>query len=433
MRLFFALILALFAVRAEAATPAPGQDLIYTVKAGDTLIGMAERGMKQWSDHRIVQRINRVADPRKLQIGSTLRVPRRLLRLEPIDARVAAFRGAAQVNGGTARVGMAVAEGTKLSTGTNGFLAIELADGTSLTLPSRARIDVSTLHRIALTGDVVKRFMLVNGRTETQVTPVQRGSTFEIHTPVSVAAVRGTRFRVSVDDENAGSGTGVLEGQVAVTAGEALVEVPAGQGVAVSAQGLGSAVPLLPRPALLDPERLQDSDLVTFAVEPVAGAEFYRAQLATDAGFIDVFAEIESQTPQLSAEGVPNDSLFARFTAISAAGLEGIPANHTFERRLNTITGEVGEAETCPAGRCLRFRWRTGGEGERRFRFQIARSPDGTPVIDRTELTGSELVITDLEPGTYFWRVESAILLDGGRRQSRWMEQQELQVAPVSR
>jgi hypothetical protein len=433
MRLFLAAILALVAVPAGAATPVPTTDLIYTVKRGDTLIGIAERGLKRWGDYAVVQRLNRVANPRKIPVGTKLRVPRTLLRLEAVDARVTAFRGAAEVDGGGARIGMAVPEGSKLSTGTNGFLAIELADGSSLTLPSRARIEVAALHRVVLTGDVVKRFVLVNGRTEAKVIPAQPGNSFEIETPVSVAAVRGTRFRVSVNEEQTGSGTGVLEGLVGVANDGALVELPAGQGVGASKEGLRAPVALLPRPSLLNAERVQDDDLVTFAVEPVAGAEWYRAQLATDAGFIDVFAESESLTPQLSAEGVPNGSLFARFTAISPDGLEGIPSNHTFERRLNTIRGEAGEADTCPARRCLRFRWAAGGEGERRFRFQIAQTADGTPLIDRTELTVDEIIITDLPAGTYFWRVESALLLDGGRRQSRWMDHQELQVAPVKR
>lgn len=432
MRLLLAVLLALLGAQAARAQSAPPPDLTYTVRAGDTLIGLAQRGLKQPSDYITVQRLNRVANPRALRIGSTLQVPRRLLRTEPVDARVTAFRGTAQVDGGVARVGMPVVEGATLSTGANAFLAIELADGSVLTLPSRARLNVAALHRIVLTGDVVKRFLLVSGRTETQVTPRERGSTFEIETPVSVAAVRGTHFRVSLGEGSDSAGTGVLEGNVAVAAQEGQVDVPAGQGVTASGEGVGTPVPLLPKPAMVDEGRLQDDELVTFAVEPVAGAALYRAQLATDAGFIDVFAESESASPRFSVPDVPNGSFFVRFTAIASAGLEGLPANHTFERRLNTITAEAGEPEQCPADRCLRFRWRTGGEGERRFRFQIARSPDGVPIIDRTELTGSEIVLTDLPAGTYFWRVESA-LLDGDRRLSKWMDHQELRVAPASR
>ena len=432
IRFLLILMLALMGASASAQRPAQPDHITYTVKAGDTLIGLAQRGFRRQADYVVAQRLNGVRNPRVLRIGSTLRLPRRILRVEPIGARVIAFRGAAQVSGAAAQVDMEVREGAVLSTGANAFLAIELADGSVLTLPSRSRMNVAGLHRIVLTGDEVKRFVLANGRTETEVAPLKRGSTFEIETPISVAAVRGTRFRVSLGEAEDSSGTGVLEGNVAVATGESAVDVPAGQGVTASDEGLGAPVPLLPKPELLDPDRLQDEELVTFAVEPVQGAALYRAQLATDAGFIDVFAEVESQTPGLSVPEVPNGSFFVRLTAISSAGLEGLPGAYTFERRLNTITAEVGEPDDCPAGRCLRFRWRASGEGERRFRFQIARSPDGVPIVDRTGMTGSEIVITDLPGATYYWRVEST-LIDGEERQSKWMDWQELRVAPASR
>lgn len=417
-----------------SAAPPPARDYIeYTVKSGDTLIGLAQRGFKRPNDYRLAQRTNRVANPRRLRVGSTLRLPLSLLRTEPVGAQVIAFRGAAQVNGATARVGMAIAEGAVLTTGANAFLSVELADGSTLTLPSRSRMSVAGLHRIVLTGNVIKRFLLTGGRTETQVEPVERGGAFEIATPLSVAAVRGTRFRVSLGEDGDSSGTSVLEGNVGVASDEEEVEVPAGEGVTASDGGVGEPQPLLPRPTLLDPDRLQDEDLVTFAVTPVEGATLYRAQMAADIGFIDIFAEQDSDDPQFAFEGIPNGSHYARFTALSRDGIEGFPsATNTVERRLNTITAEVNEPDDCPAERCLRFRWRAGGEGERRFRFQLAESPGGVPIIDRMEMTGDELVVTDLPPGTYYWRVESG-LINGERRQSKWMDYQELRVAPLSR
>lgn len=431
-RLLILLAVALLGAPLSAAPPPPPDHIEYTVKPGDTLIGLAQRGFKRPNDYRVAQRVNRVANPRALRVGSTLRLPVRLLRTQPIGARVAAFRGAAQVNGAIARVGLEIAEGAVLTTGANAFLSVELADGSLLTLPSRSRMSVAGLHRIVLTGTAVKRFVLTSGRTETQVEPVERGGTFEIATPISVAAVRGTRFRVSLGEEGDSSGTGVLEGNVEVASGEEATEVPAGQGVTASDEGVGEPQPLLPRPTMLEPDRLQDEDLVTFAVSPVDGAALYRAQLATDAGFVDIFAEQDSNDPLFAFEGVPNGSFFVRFTAVSREGIEGFPDVSTFERRLNTITAEVNEPDDCPAERCLRFRWRVGGEGERRFRFQIAESPGGVPIIDRMEMTGNEIVITDLPAGTYYWRVESS-LIDGERRRSKWMDYQELRVAPLSR
>lgn len=415
---------------APSAAVAANDDVLYTVRKGDTLIGLAKRGFKREGDYRTAQRLNRVANPRALRPGSVLRLPIGLLRTQPIGARIVAFRGGAAVNGAPARIGLNVSEGMELRTDPNAFMALELADGSLLTLPSRSRIRITDLHRVVLTGSVVKRFMLTSGRSETEATPIKRGDSFEVRTPVSVSAVRGTRFRVSLVEGTDGASTSVLEGNVAVAGGAQSVAVPAGKGVLASEQGPGAPVPLLPKPTLRDPDRLQDEELVTFRTETMPEAVRYRVQLSTDAGFVDTFAEGDSADPEVSFPGVPNGSFFARATVLSKEGIEGFPVVQAFERKQNNITAEAGEIDDCPAGRCLRFRWRVGGEGERRYRFQIAASPDGVPIVDQSEMTGSEIVLTDLPGGTYYWRVESS-LIEGGKRQSKWSDQQELRVAPA--
>lgn len=433
MRLFLIAGLIVSSTAAVAAPPPRSDELVYTVRRGDTLIDLAKRGFRRQVDYLVAQRHNRIANPRALQPGSALRIPFRILKTQPIGAKVVAFRGAALVAGAKPRVGTPVREGAVLQTGADAFLAIELADGSLLTLPSRSRMKVSSLHRIVLTGDVVKRFELIDGRTETEVQKAKSpGDRFEIQTPVSVAAVRGTKFRVTFGDDASIAGASVLEGAVSVAAGNRSVEVPQGKGLVASAAGPGEPVALLPKPLLENPDKLQDEELVTFAVQPVAGARSYRLQLAADAGFIETFAEAENPGTKLAFSGIPNGSFFARVTAISPEEIEGFPSTYSFERRRNDVKAEVDEAESCPARRCLRFRWRAGGEGERRFRFQLAARPGGMPIIDEPEMAKSEIVITDLPGGTYYWRIEST-LIEAGRRQSKWTDYQELRVAKLKR
>lgn len=429
----FLLIAGLMVSVPAGAEPSRSDEIVYVVKRGDTLIDLANRGFRRQVDYLVAQRRNKIANPRRLQPGSSLHIPVRILRTQPIGAKVVAFRGAALVAGSKPQVGTTIREGAVLQTGSDAFLAIELADGSLVTLPSRSRVKVTGLHRIILTGDTVKRFDLIEGRTETEVQKAKKpGDRFEIRTPVSVAAVRGTKFRVTYGDENATAGAGVLEGAVAVTAAAKSVDLPEGQGLVASASGPGDPVPLLPKPALENPDRLQDDELVSFTAAPVAGASVYRIQLAADAGFIETFAEAEAPTPALTFAGIPNGSFFARVSAISPQGIEGFASDYSFERRQNNVKAEVGEADTCPTKRCLRFRWRAGGEGERRFRFQLASRPGGIPIIDEPEMAGSEIVITDLPGGTYYWRVESS-LIEAGKRHSKWTDYQELRVAPIRR
>lgn len=437
--------IALFLIATSAmsgAAPRPAapaaDDFLYVVKPGDTLVGIAARGFRRPGDYLIAQRYNRLRNDRRMAVGSTLRLPRAILRTEAISARVIAFRGAAtiRVAGGEpapVKVGMTIPEGAILATGANAFLSIEIADGSLVTLPSRSRMAVGALHRVALTGAQNKRFDLQAGRSEAAVEPVDRnGGQFEIRTPVSVAAVRGTEFRMTYDEASASAGTSVVGGRVAVAAGANEVSVPAGEGVVAYAGGAGVPVALLAAPTLADPDLLQDAEVVTLAITPVVGAKAYRAQVATDAGFVDIIAEGEAAGPVVTIADVPNGSLFARVSALSPAGLEGLAKSYSVERRQNNITAETGAPDDCPATRCMRFRWRAGGEGNRRFRFQIASAKDGVPIVDLPELTGTQVVLTDLPGGSYYWRVESS-LIDQGKRQSKWMEHQELRVAPAQR
>lgn len=165
MRCFLIVGLIMTATAAGAAPPPRSDDFVYTVRRGDTLIDLAKRGFRRQVDYLVAQRHNRITNPRALQPGSALRIPVRILKTQPIDAKVIAFRGAALVAGAKPRVGTPVREGAVLQTGPDAFLAIELADGSLLTLPSRSRMKVAGLHRIVLTGDVVKRFELIEGRT----------------------------------------------------------------------------------------------------------------------------------------------------------------------------------------------------------------------------------------------------------------------------
>ncbi|MCB2076220.1 MAG: FecR domain-containing protein [Novosphingobium sp.] len=408
-------------------------DLPYRVVRGDTLDGIARRGLKRLQDYREVQRRNGIRNPDAIRAGTILRIPRHLLRVEPVSAKVVALRGNVTIDGRRAGLDQAVKPGGTVSAGTASFLTMELADGSVLTVPSGSRMEIVSLGRILLTGAVEKRFLLRTGRVETRVRPLQReNDRFEIQTPVSVASVRGTRYRVTYRDSSGVAGASVLEGAVVVAADRQELVLDAGKGITVDKQAMRAPENLLPAPRMSDADALQDAALVGFHLGEVPGAALYRVQMATDAGFIDLFAEEESTTPDITFENIPDGSFFARFTAISEGGIEGKSTSFAVERRRNDLTASVEEAPDCPARRCLLFRWRSNGNGDRQYRFQLLPEPDGVPVLDEAGMSDTEIVVTDLPPGVYYWRVESR----GGVGETafaRWSQYEELHVAPLTR
>ncbi len=412
------------------------ETLDYVVRPGDTLIDLASAYMNRPLDYRRVQRENRVANPRRLSIGRTLALPVDLLRADPDEARIAGFRGAVSLNqdgvSGTPTSGQIVRESAVLSTGANAFVRLALSDGSHVVVPSNSRVRVSRLRRYAINGAVDHALTVETGRAESRVTPRTRPGGFAIRTPVSVSAVRGTDFRVSFDEASERSATEVLEGAVAVASGENEALAAADQGVSAAA-GAVRLLPLLPAPALARPDAPQTQPQVVFEVQPLPGAERYRGRIAQDAGMIESFAEADSAPGGPLAFGdMEEGAYFLRLTALSPEGLEGKATTYSFIRARNGVGGLASAMDQRDRRRFYRFRWEAEGVGEASFRFQLWREAedggvDGPLLIDQPGLTDEAFTLSDLPPGVYSWRVQSA-RHRFGRLLEAWSEPQQLHI-----
>lgn len=412
------------------------ETLDYVVRPGDTLIDLASAYMNRPLDYRRVQRENRVANPRRLSIGRTLALPVDLLRADPDEARIAGFRGAVSLNqdgvSGPPTSGQIVRESAVLSTGANAFVRLALSDGSHVVVPSNSRVRVSRLRRYAINGAVDHALTVETGRAESRVTPRTRPGGFAIRTPVSVSAVRGTDFRVSFDEASERSATEVLEGAVAVASGEDEALAAADQGVSAAA-GAVRLLPLLPAPALARPDAPQTQPQVVFEIQPLPGAERYRGRIAQDAGMIESFAEADSAPGGPLAFGdMEEGAYFLRLTALSPEGLEGKATTYSFIRARNGVGGLASAMDQRDRRRFYRFRWEAEGVGEASFRFQLWREAEdggvnGPLLIDQPGLTDEAFTLSDLPPGVYSWRVQSA-RHRFGRLLEAWSDPQQLHI-----
>jgi len=411
----------------SAATRFDGEPPIsYVVRKGDNLYNLARFYMLRLGDYRIVQKLNQVRNPYRLPIGKTLIIPRSLLKSDGLVARVVAFRGAVTIDGKAIGLGTVVGEGGQIRTGLNASISMALADGSTVTLPSQSLIRVERLRRVQLTNELDRLFRLVSGRSETRVTPRTNGrDRFEIRTPISVAAVRGTDFRVSLLDEGRTSTAEVLEGKVDFTGVGTEVMLDPGTGARFAADGAVGPVPLLAPPNILHAARIQAEVELAFDIVPLPGAIGYRVQIAKDAGFLDILQEGVFARPQVSLPAPTNGDYFVRVTGIDANRIEGEPYVLAFERHLNAVRGEMAPLH----GHDYLFKWQNMGAGEHLFRFFLARvdAPD-RPVIDEPALTRKSLVVTNLLPGDYVWRVQASEVSDG-RRYANWSRPQTFTVA----
>ncbi|GGE19093.1 peptidoglycan-binding protein LysM [Polymorphobacter glacialis] len=395
---------------ATAKAPPPA---VHVVAAGETLIGLGERVLARARDWRVVARVNRVGDPRRLPVGKMLVIPDRLLRREAQVANVVAFSGNVGLEpGGPTRLGAQIGAGGRITTGANSFVTLGLADGSRVTLPSQSVVRIETLDRLALGGRLERRFVVEQGRSDFGVSPRQNaGDRFLVKTPVAVAAVRGTEFRVK--HIGAISVISVVEGNVAsrphALAGE--TSVPAGS-AAVHDAGSARTKALLPAPALLRPGKVQDDAELVFAVH---GAGVRRlVQLARDAGFVDLFAETETNDGEVRFAGIANGTIYVRVTAVDAEGVEGLPSSYEVERFLSGVDAEAGEVPGKP--RRTLFRWQPTGSGTRSYDFVLARDAALTDrIVDAPGLAGTEIGLTALPPGVWYWRI-TVTAIEGGKR-----------------
>ncbi|AVP57112.1 FecR family protein [Pulveribacter suum] len=414
----------LLAVAAPAAAQ-PGGAIEHAVQAGDTLQALAAHYL---GDGRLwpgLQQENRVADPRRLQPGSVLRIPLHLL--PPGSAEVAFVHGDAHVQlpGGPPRApqpGQALAEGARVQAGADSFITVRLADGTLVRVQADSQVQIEQLRRRGRAGDAQSVLQLERGSVEPSVPPQppQGQRRFEIRTPTASTAVRGTRFVVALAPDGR-TLAAVTEGSLDVAAhraGAGARRLEQGHGLVVSAAGaVGAPTPLLPAPDLAElPATLEDADFLTLALPPVPGAVAYQVQVARDAQSAAVVRSATAAGPQVRLPAVADGEYYLTVRAIDAAGLPGQQAQHTIRVKAHPVAplaqAPLDGATLARAQGTLRC---TAVQGATRYRIQVAGGAGfAAPLLDETRAGECALPLPALPAGSYRWRAASVRALASG-------------------
>lgn len=423
---------------AQAQSPAPTHRidatapayLTYTTHNGDTLYEIASRYLTDPADWTLLSRLNHVPAPRRMRAGIALLLPAAKLKQDPQSARVIATSGPVDhAFGKNAYVPLTQAttlgEGDRLRTGPNGFVTLELSDGSHVTVAHDAELEIARLRRTTLTGAGDRILNLRHGEVQSEVKhAIRPDDRFQIRSPSVVAGVRGTRFTVAYDGDAQSTRVEVIDGAVGVDRstldsqhGVSTAPLP-GVPLQASAQlinarfgsvtrtgaAVGQPVELLPPPALVKPGRVQDGETVAFDLVPSAQAVAYRVQIARDADQLDLIRDLRVSAPHAEVGALPDGTYFVRIAATDSHGLDGLPHVYAFERRQ---FGLSASAAPLAGSRDYEFRWLVSrADVQTRFRFVLGTTADlRHPLIDRTDLAGGQLIVSDLPPGVYYWTV----------------------------
>ncbi|NNF93189.1 MAG: LysM peptidoglycan-binding domain-containing protein [Altererythrobacter sp.] len=422
----FAAIVSLWAGPAFAA---PEGEFTYIVQPDDTLYHLARDYLLDPRSMSEVRSTNRIRNPRRLQIGQPIKIPRRLLKYEPVELTLQSFNGPVSISRSgeelVAKIGQALREGSVISTGANGFAAVGSQDGTLVTVPSNSRIQIIDARHYVINEKIDVQIRVLEGRGEAKAPKIEGDARFRVGTPIAVTAVRGTEFRVAYSEINDLSLTEVIEGEVAVNQGDQSLIAALGEGVAASPQGNLTSERLLNAPVLADGGRIQTDEQVKFSIEGIDGATAYRTQLARDAGFIEIIDQTISTAPLAAFEGVEDGRYFVRSRGVAESGLEGFSRPYTFRRK--RVGAEAG-AEPSPFADSFKFGWRADGSGDSFHGFQLWNGANpGSLLVDEVAIKKSAILIGDLPPGTYFWRV-ATMQIDEGEVIKVWTPAQQFSV-----
>ena len=435
----------------------PGQievghgEITYYAQDGDTLSTIAQTYTNHSANWVLLSKRNRIANDRKIPINTGILIPAELLPEQIVEAKIAAFSGDSTLatNNGAAievSIGMVVREGMIITTGKNGFVTLALPDNSRVSVPSNSKVRLSKLRMTQYANSPKTELTLLDGRVESTVSSlVSNKGRFEVRSPLAIAGVRGTHFRVGITEQ--GTASEVLEGNVAVGQSQhpATVSLPAGTGNMISATTVGHQTPLLPAPILAESNRLQERPTLKFTTTlsmPLAHA--FRAQIAVDAKAQNLIQEGVFSSPTFKFSGLDDGQYFLRVTGIDANGLEGLPQTIAFTLKARPEPPLAVEPGKKIRSSQVNFVWsefqgssETGSPAAAEsaqaasYHLQIARDAEFKLLAeDQSHLVTPQFSTDKLLPGHYFWRVATVVSKRGQPDQGPYGDVEAVDILP---
>ena len=208
--------------------------------------------------------------------------------------------------------------------------------------------------------------------------------------------------------------------------------VSAGFGTVVDVDGrVALPVPLLPPPDLSALPRLYERVLVRIAMPAAPGVSAWRGQVARDADFDLVLADLRAPGNQLRFADLPDGDYRLRVRAIDALGLEGRDSDHSVSPEGAPGAAAAGGAGTRRTS-CSATASTSAGRPmptPRSYRLQLATEPSfAAPLRELDDLRAPAAVLEGLPPGHYHWRLRSvrAPMVDQGP----WGDPRPFRAAP---
>jgi hypothetical protein len=399
---------------------AMAQDWLYTIKPGDTVWDLSHNMLKDWRYWKQVLQQNNIKDATTIRPGMRIAIPLYIVREETSEARVEAVHGDVTVTwqgrGETALLkrGVALSVGDKVTTGSNSTALLLLDDDSAILMQENSELEFTRLRKLGGGQNLDAGLFVGKGGLKMDANPSHYpDSNYEIRTAAANTAVRGTGFRIGVEED--ASRTEVLQGLVSVGNALGVVDVPENFGtVVVRDAPPAKPVQLLAAPDLSAfPSRVRYLPTVARLDTPAAASGFH-IQVATDAEFMEMVLDRRIKERFMIDQGLPDGNYHVRVRAVDEHGLEGKDATTTFQvdaRPEPPLVRKPLPDMVLHAGDLL-FSW-AEVEGVGSYLFELSSNQDFNPpdlslTVRKTEIT------QPVAEGVWYFRLTS--ILDDGRK-----------------
>jgi len=388
------------------------QEWHYTLRPSDNFQRVSKQLLNNkhsWTD---LVRHNRIDDIASLEPGSIIRVPIQWLKQQPKPAKILSISGSAQIKRTkdtyfkVLKANMPIYVGDEVAT-KSGTLLIKLADNSLIRLEKDSNLVFNKLSHYGKTGMVDTKLRLKKGSLSTEVTPLVKGSSYEITTPSAVAAVRGTKFRLETRPQE--TKLEVTEGSVNFSHKHGNAIVNTGEGARIK-QGSPtierSRLPAAPKAQFAKnvikdlPTKLKWTDK--------SKSQGYHYELSDSSN--KLIQTAMTSKPEVTLDNVKNGDYQVAMRAVNKKGFEGM--NQDSMLSINVAT-EVAKQLAPLDGSIIdttkpTFSWKFK-DLNMKGRLEISDSNDFKKILTNFDFNTSTQASLrkGLAPGNYFWRVIS--------------------------
>jgi hypothetical protein len=423
---------------AAQAVPFPaGDEYVYRVKPGDTLIQLSDELLDPAVSWDKVARYNRLKNPNLISPGMDIRIRMAWLRSQAAQAHIEAVSGEVRLNGRVAQLGDVVAVGNVVETAAGGNARMSLPDGSSMNVLERSNVAVQQLDKKQQGNFFSTMLRLVTGRIEVfKKKYPEAQSPMRVQSKNATIGVRGTHFRMGQEGENslaeiedgAVNFTSQPKGWVTAEDEKWPLALVGGNGSVADGVHPPQVIPLLPRPVF--PAAQNDAGAVSFDMPALPGAKGYRGEIAEDENFQRIIRAVNAEGSRVAINGLSPGSYWLRLRAVDEHGLQGMEGKVAFVAASSPAsvkpTVVLSDVVLTPPeiviGDQIAMRWQ--GTAQQQYELQIAGSADFNLPWITMKAHGTQLNVPSPVAGRYFVRVRAV----DGQRAGIWSNVVEMQV-----